>query len=35
MGETSGVDIRAIAFDVNGTLIDIRTDQATVWPNSA
>jgi putative hydrolase of the HAD superfamily len=26
MGETFGVDIRAIAFDVNGTLIEIRTD---------
>lgn len=29
MGETSGVDIRAIAFDVNGTLIEIRTDDHT------
>jgi putative hydrolase of the HAD superfamily len=26
MGETFGVDIRAIAFDVNGTLIEIWTD---------
>lgn len=29
MGETSGVDIRAIAFDVNGTLIEIWTDDHT------
>ena len=26
MGDTSGVDIRAIAFDVNGTLVEIWTD---------
>jgi putative hydrolase of the HAD superfamily len=26
MGDTTGVDIRAVAFDVNGTLIDIWTD---------
>ena len=29
MGETSGGDIRAIAFDVNGTLIEIWTDDHT------
>jgi putative hydrolase of the HAD superfamily len=29
MGETCGVDIRAIAFDVNGTLIEIWTDDQT------
>ena len=29
MGDTSGVDIRAIAFDVNGTLIEIWTDDHT------
>src|ERR1700710_966193 len=28
MGETAGFDVRAIAFDVNGTLVEIWTDDA-------